>query len=545
MQNFSLLRAVGKCGKPVLLKRGMSAKVEELLLAAEYLLAAGNEQVMLCERGIRTFETATRNTLDLNAIPYIKQKTHLPVLVDPSHGTGVRDFVIPMALAAAACGADGMLVEMHENPAVALSDGAQSLYPEGFAQADGGAGADRGGGRARSWRERAEAPATAAARALTRRLAGAPDRLDLYAALSDGGRRARHVAARDARPGPSLILDRAAVRIECRGFEVIARRPDRRRRATCSPRSPAPCPSGSSATRRRAACCCAFPPPEGDDAEARLLAPSPFDVLRALTSGLAQRDSGGAVHPRLPRHRRLRPCRPVRDAAAGQRGSARLSRFRLLARRIPDRRRARPRPAPASAPPSAPATARPTSAPITARPSGSPTSPRAASRRSRRSPPRRSATAAPEPATDLDDEAYAAVVARMKEHILAGDIYQIVPSRTFRAPCADPLAAFAALRALDRSPYMFFVAGPDHLAVRRLARSLGPRSATRARRPMVEVKPIAGTRPRGADWRRGRPDGGRPAPRRQGGGRAYDAGRPRPQRRRPGQQSPAPGASRS
>ncbi|HEX4736364.1 MAG TPA: 3-deoxy-7-phosphoheptulonate synthase [Allosphingosinicella sp.] len=132
MQNFSLLKAVGKCGKPVLLKRGMSAKVEELLLAAEYLLAAGNEQVMLCERGIRTFETATRNTLDLNAIPYIKQKTHLPVLVDPSHGTGVRDFVIPMALAAAACGADGILVEMHENPAVALSDGAQSLYPEGF-----------------------------------------------------------------------------------------------------------------------------------------------------------------------------------------------------------------------------------------------------------------------------------------------------------------------------------------------------------------------------------------------------------------------------
>jgi 3-deoxy-7-phosphoheptulonate synthase len=134
MQNFSLLKAVGKCGKPVLLKRGMSAKVEELLLAAEYLLAAGNEQVMLCERGIRTFETATRNTLDLNAIPYIKQKTHLPVLVDPSHGTGVRDFVIPMALAAAACGADGILVEMHENPAVALSDGAQSLYPEGFQQ---------------------------------------------------------------------------------------------------------------------------------------------------------------------------------------------------------------------------------------------------------------------------------------------------------------------------------------------------------------------------------------------------------------------------
>ena len=134
MQNFSLLKAVGRAGKPVVLKRGMAAKVEDLLLAAEYLLAEGNDQVILCERGIRTFETATRNTLDLNAIPYIKQKTHLPVLVDPSHGTGVRDFVIPMALAAAACGADGILVEMHENPAVAWSDGAQSLYPEGLEQ---------------------------------------------------------------------------------------------------------------------------------------------------------------------------------------------------------------------------------------------------------------------------------------------------------------------------------------------------------------------------------------------------------------------------
>jgi 3-deoxy-7-phosphoheptulonate synthase len=134
MQNFSLLKVVGRAGKPVVLKRGLAAKVEDLLMAAEYLLAEGNDQVILCERGIRTFETATRNTLDLNAIPYIKQRTHLPVLVDPSHGTGVRDFVIPMSLAAAACGADGLLVEMHENPAVAWSDGAQSLYPEGFEQ---------------------------------------------------------------------------------------------------------------------------------------------------------------------------------------------------------------------------------------------------------------------------------------------------------------------------------------------------------------------------------------------------------------------------
>jgi 3-deoxy-7-phosphoheptulonate synthase len=132
MQNFSLLKALGKVRKPVLLKRGLAARIEDLLLAAEYLLAAGNEQVILCERGIRTFETATRNTLDLAAVAYMKQKTHLPVLVDPSHGTGVRDLVIPMSLAAAACGADGLLVEVHENPVEAWSDGAQSLYPHQF-----------------------------------------------------------------------------------------------------------------------------------------------------------------------------------------------------------------------------------------------------------------------------------------------------------------------------------------------------------------------------------------------------------------------------
>jgi 3-deoxy-7-phosphoheptulonate synthase len=132
MQNFSLLKAVGGAGRPVLLKRGLAARIEDLLLAAEYLMAEGNEQVILCERGIRTFETATRNTLDLNAVAYMKQKTHLPVLVDPSHGTGARDLVAPMALAAAACGADGLLVEVHENPLDAWSDGAQSLYPHQF-----------------------------------------------------------------------------------------------------------------------------------------------------------------------------------------------------------------------------------------------------------------------------------------------------------------------------------------------------------------------------------------------------------------------------
>lgn len=134
MQNYTLLRAVGRLRKPVLLKRGMAARIDELLLAAEYLLAGGNDQVVLVERGIRTLETATRNTLDLNSIPYIKQRSHLPVLVDPSHGTGIRDLVTPMSLAAAACGADGLLVEVHSNPPEALSDGAQSLYPHQFAE---------------------------------------------------------------------------------------------------------------------------------------------------------------------------------------------------------------------------------------------------------------------------------------------------------------------------------------------------------------------------------------------------------------------------
>jgi 3-deoxy-7-phosphoheptulonate synthase len=130
MQNFALLKAVGRSGKPVVLKRGMAAKVEDLLLAAEYVLAAGNSQLILCERGIRTFETATRNTLDLAAVPLLKAKSHLPVLVDPSHGTGKRELVIPMALAAAAAGADGVMVEVHVDPPSALSDGPQSLFPE-------------------------------------------------------------------------------------------------------------------------------------------------------------------------------------------------------------------------------------------------------------------------------------------------------------------------------------------------------------------------------------------------------------------------------
>lgn len=134
MQNYPLLRAAGKSGMPVLLKRGFAATLEELLLAAEYLLDEGNEQVILCERGIRSFETATRNTLDLNGVAWLKRHTHLPVLVDPSHGTGLAELVAPLAKAAVAVGADGLLIEVHPAPAEALSDGRQSLTPEAFAR---------------------------------------------------------------------------------------------------------------------------------------------------------------------------------------------------------------------------------------------------------------------------------------------------------------------------------------------------------------------------------------------------------------------------
>jgi 3-deoxy-7-phosphoheptulonate synthase len=134
MQNYNLLREVGKVSKPVLLKRGISATVEELLLSAEYIMMGGNYEVILCERGIRTFESYTRNTLDISAIPVIKKLSHLPIIVDPSHGTGRRDKVAPMARAAVAAGADGLLIEVHNDPEKALSDGAQSLYPVQFEQ---------------------------------------------------------------------------------------------------------------------------------------------------------------------------------------------------------------------------------------------------------------------------------------------------------------------------------------------------------------------------------------------------------------------------
>jgi len=132
MQNFSLLSEVGRVQRPVLLKRGMSATIKELLMAAEYVMAQGNRDVILCERGIRTFETATRNTFDIAAVPVLKSETHLPVIVDPSHAAGRADLVAPLAFAAIAAGADGLIVEVHPCPEQALSDGDQSLTPDAF-----------------------------------------------------------------------------------------------------------------------------------------------------------------------------------------------------------------------------------------------------------------------------------------------------------------------------------------------------------------------------------------------------------------------------
>ena len=133
MQNFELLKELGKLNKPILLKRGLANTIKELLMSAEYIMSSGNENVILCERGIRTYETATRNTLDLSAVPVLHELSHLPVVVDPSHATGVARYVKPMAMAAVASGADGLIIEVHNNPSHALSDGAQSLRPEQFA----------------------------------------------------------------------------------------------------------------------------------------------------------------------------------------------------------------------------------------------------------------------------------------------------------------------------------------------------------------------------------------------------------------------------
>jgi 3-deoxy-7-phosphoheptulonate synthase len=134
MQNFDLLKELGKTKKPILLKRGLANTIQELLMSAEYIMSEGNENIILCERGIRTYETVTRNTLDLSAVPVLHELSHLPVVVDPSHATGKARLVPPMAVAATAAGADGIMVEVHNNPSCALCDGAQSLTPDQFAQ---------------------------------------------------------------------------------------------------------------------------------------------------------------------------------------------------------------------------------------------------------------------------------------------------------------------------------------------------------------------------------------------------------------------------
>ena len=132
MQNFELLKALGRTDKPILLKRGLANTIEELLMSAEYIMAGGNERVILCERGIRTYETFTRNTLDISAVPILKRLSHLPVVVDPSHASGINWLVEPLAVAAAAVGADGLIIEVHNDPSRALCDGAQSLTPDQF-----------------------------------------------------------------------------------------------------------------------------------------------------------------------------------------------------------------------------------------------------------------------------------------------------------------------------------------------------------------------------------------------------------------------------
>ena len=132
MQNFELLKELGHSKKPILLKRGLANTIEELLMSAEYITAGGNNQVILCERGIRTFETMTRNTLDISAVPILKKATHFPVVIDPSHASGISSLVLPLSLAAVACGADGLIIEVHNDPKNALSDGAQSLTPDEF-----------------------------------------------------------------------------------------------------------------------------------------------------------------------------------------------------------------------------------------------------------------------------------------------------------------------------------------------------------------------------------------------------------------------------
>jgi anthranilate synthase component 1 len=335
-------------------------------------------------------------------------------------------------------------------------------------------------------------PAGGSGKALTRRLARAPDRLALYAALTDGGRR-RDTMLLETLAGPSLIMDRAAVRIECRGLAVTLDALTAGGRAVLRAVAASLVHRIESQADERLTL--RFPAPEGDDAEARLLAASPFDALRAILSGLRS-DS---------------PEEPFTLACLGVVAFDHVDFLETL-------------PPPAEDPIGFPdylfwlaeslVVAEPGLAPrlvctafatdgIEARGAHYAAAERLAGLAERceaaaplvRVPPRAPpADAAP----DLDDDAYAAIVARMKAHILAGDVYQIVPSRTFRAPCADPLAAFAAVRAIDPSPYMFFVSSPEHILF-----GASPETSVRIVReagwPSVEVKPIAGTRPRGAD----------------------------------------------
>jgi anthranilate synthase component I len=377
------------------------------------------------------------------------------------------------------------------------------------------------------------APLTAegAGKALTRRLAQAHDRLALYAALTDGGRR-RDTMLIETLAGASLIMDQAAVRIECRGLTVTLDSLTPGGRAVLRAVGASLAHRVESQADRRLVL--RFPPPEGDDAEARLLAPTPFDALRAIVSGLRSdspeepftlaclgvvafdhvdfletlptpaedpldypdylfwlAESLVVAEPGLA-------SRLVCTAFAADGADARAAhyaaaeRLAALAERCEQATGAR--------------SSRAKSRGARSDPVPSPLDlglwPKFilsdADRRRRRARDERGSHSAPTVDVDLDDDAYAAIVSRMKAHILAGDVYQIVPSRTFRAPCAEPLAAFAAVRALDPSPYMFFVSGPEHFLF-----GASPETSVRIVReggwPIVEVKPIAGTRPRGAD----------------------------------------------
>jgi anthranilate synthase component 1 len=335
-------------------------------------------------------------------------------------------------------------------------------------------------------------PGGGTARALTRRLAAPADRLALYAALSDGGTRPDTMLL-ETLAGPSLILDRAALRIECRGGEVVLTR--------LTPGGDALMRIAARSLPERVALHDAdrlvlrFPRTASDDAEQRLLAPSPFDVLRALTAGI----------------RNDTPEEPFTLALMGVVAFDHVDLFEDLPAPAEDRLNfpdfifwaaeslvvAEPNLAPrlvcasfGSDAAEAERTQNDAAERLTdlaARCAAAPALP---------APAKPGAPVPAEP--DLDDAEYAALVSRMKEHVLAGDVYQIVPSRTFAAPCPDPLAAFAAVRALDRSPYMFFVSSPEHILF-----GASPETSVRVKReegwPSVEVKPIAGTRPRGAD----------------------------------------------